>query len=150
MKDPFNRLWMDYFVKTPWFDAASIGRLYEGFQQIHTKLKKSLVNLSVILNGKARGFFAVPEQIDGLKKIFHINDGEEIVALENQESLKKLIDAMKESQGKKVFFIMVRNFPFNALTQMGFVYGRDFLNGIEFLSEEQGMSLNSYPLLHAM
>ncbi len=28
--DAYNRLWLSYFVKTPWFDAETIGRLYAG------------------------------------------------------------------------------------------------------------------------
>lgn len=150
VKDEFNLLWLEYFVKTPWFSVESIGKLYEGFQQIHSKLKKSMINLSVVMNGKARAFCTFPAQVEELKKVFHINDAEEIVKLESQASLKQLIDTMKKSQGKKVFFIVARNFPFNVLTQAGFVYGKDFLNGMEFLSTEQGMSLNSYPLLYAM
>ena len=34
MSDPFNRLWMSYFVKAPWFDADAIGRLYENFLRL--------------------------------------------------------------------------------------------------------------------
>lgn len=150
INDPFNLLWMRYFTKTPWFDSITLGRLYEGFQQVHIRLKKSIVNLSAIISGKTRAFCVVPESVDELKKVFHIRDDEEIILLENQESLQKLIDAMKKSQGKKVFIVMERNFPFNALTQAGFVFGRDFLNGLEFLSDEQGISLNSYPLIQAM
>ncbi|MBQ7493640.1 MAG: hypothetical protein IJT47_04360, partial [Selenomonadaceae bacterium] len=70
MKDPFNLLWMEYFVKTPWFDAASIGRLYEGFQQVHISLKKSMENISLIVSNKARAFCVVPGYVDELKKIF--------------------------------------------------------------------------------
>lgn len=150
MKDPFNLLWMGYFTKTPWFDTATIGRLYEGFQQVHVRLKKSVVNLSAIMSGKSRAFCVVPENIDDLKKFFHIRKDEEIIPLENKESLQKLLNSMGNSQGKKIFIIMDRNFPFNVLTQAGFAFGRDFLNGMEFLSEEQGISLNSYPLIKAM
>ena len=150
MKDPFNLLWMKYFTKTPWFDSATIGRLYEGFQQVHIRLKKSVVNLSAIMSGKTRAFCIVPENINELKKVFHVHKDEEIIPLENKASLQKLIDSMKASQGKKIFIIMDRNFPFNVLTQAGFAFGKDFLNGMEFLSEEQGISLNSYPLIKAM
>ena len=150
MNDPFNLLWMGYFAKTPWFNAAAIGRLYEGFQQIHSRLKKSMINLSVIMSGKTRAFCTVPDKVDELKKVFNIRDNEEIILLENRNSLQKLLDSMKKAQGKKIFFIMERNFPFNFLSKAGFVFGRDFLNGLEFLSEEQGMSLNSYPLLREM
>ena len=64
--------------------------------------------------------------------------------------LKKLLDAMKKSRGKKVFFIVLPIFPYQVLLDAGFVYGKDFLNGMEFLSEAQGVPLDSYPLIKAM
>ena len=150
MHDSFNRLWMKYFMKTPWFDEETIGRLYSGVQNLHVSLKQSMVNLSAILSGKTRAFFTPPRDVDGLKKFFSIRDDEEIILAENQTSLQKLIDAMKNSQGKKVFFIMLPNFPYQALIQAGFVPNRDFLNGLEFLSEAQGVPLNSYQFIKAM
>ena len=144
MNDSFNRLWLEYFAKTPWFDAEAIGRLYDAFRQIYNRQKK------LMLNGKTRGFCAAPAYVEDTKKIFHVRDDEEIISLENQTSLKNLFDSMKKSQGKKVFFIISQNFPFNALTKAGFTPGRDFVNGIEFLSEEQGIMMNSYLLLRDM
>ena len=109
-----------------------------------------MVNLSAIMSGKTRGFFAPPNNVDGLKTFFSIRDDEEIILAENQESIKKLLDAMNASRGRKVFFIMVPNFPFQILIQAGFAPGKDFVNGMEFLSEAQGVPLNSYPLIQAM
>ncbi len=150
INDSFNRLWMKYFMKTPWFDEETIRRLYTGVQNLHVSLKQSMVNLSAILSGKTRAFFTPPRDVDGLKKFFSIRDDEEIILAENQTSLQKLIDAMKNSQGKKVFFIMLPNFPYQALIQAGFVPNRDFLNGLEFLSEAQGVPLNSYPFIQGI
>lgn len=150
MNDPFNLLWMNCFSKTPWFNAAAIGKLYENFQQIHIRLKKSLVNLSAVLAGKTRSFCTTPNYADELKKIFSIRDDEELILLENQASYQALFNSMKASRGKKVFFILAQGFPFNALTKAGFTFGKDFLNAMEFLSEEQGMSMNSYPILYSM
>ena len=148
--DSFNKLWLECFAKTPWFDAEAIIKLYDAFRQIYNRQKKSLANLSAILNGKSRGFCVVPIYVDDVKKFFHVRDDEEFISLENQESLRKLLDSMKQSQGKKIFFIVAQGFPFNVLIKAGFVYGRDFLNGFEFLSEEQGIMMNSYPLIYAM
>lgn len=148
--DPFNQLWMRYFMKTPWFDEETIGRLYDGFEQMYNELKSSVINFSAMMSGKKRAFFTTPENIEATKGIFSVRDDEEIILIENQKSLQKLIDAMKRSKGKKIFFILYPYFPFNALIQEGFVYGRDFLNGLEFLSPEHGVPLNSYPLILAM
>lgn len=150
MRDSFNRLWLKYFVKTPWFDEETIGKLYAGFQQIHVGFKQSMVNLSAAMSGKTRAFFAMPNDVDGLKRFFQIRDDEEIITVENQESLKNFLDAMNASHGRKIFFIMLPKFPFQILIQAGFVPGRDFFNGVEFLSEAQGVPLNSWPLIQAM
>ena len=150
MNNPFNRLWMKYFVKTPWFNEESFGRFYAGVQGLHVGLKNFALQVSTIMSGKTRAFFTFPQNVDALKKIFSVRDDEEIILAENQESLQKLIDAMKLSGGKKVFFIVLQVFPLQILIQAGFVYGRDFLNGFDFLSDAHGIPLDSYPMIQAM
>ena len=144
--DAYNQLWLKYFVKTPWFDADSIGRLYAGVQRLNFGFTSSLIGLSAMLSGKNRAFFATPKDIDGLKKLFAIRDDEEIIPAENRESLQKLLDAMRTARGRQLFFIMLPGFPFQVLTTAGFVPGKDFVNGLEFLS----VKLNPYPLIKAM
>ena len=100
--------------------------------------------------GKTRSFCTTPNYADELKKIFSIRDDEELILLENQASYQALFNAMNNSRGKKVFFILAQGFPFNALSKADFTFGKDFLNAMEFLSEEQGMSMNSYPILYSM
>ena len=150
MHDPFNRLWMSYFMRTPWFDVDTIGRLYDSFLQMHVGLKQSMANVSAMMSGKTRAFFVPPQSVGAVKKIFSIRDDEEIITVENQTSLQKLLDSMNASRGKKVFFIMLPQFPFQILIQAGFEYGRDFINGMDFLSEAQGVPFNSHPLIQAL
>ena len=148
--DIFDRLWMHHFIKTPWFDEKAIGRLYEGVRQMNVGLKNSMLKISAMMSGKTRAFFTLQPNVDATKKIFSIRDNEEIILADKPDSLQKLIDAMKLSKGKKVFFILVQGFPFQMLTQAGFVFAEDFLDGMEFLSEAHGIKFNSYPLLNAM
>ena len=150
MRDAFNRLWMDYFMKTPWFNIASVGRLYESIKQMHIRLKQAMIQTSIIMSGKTRVFFTMPENLEATKEVFAVRDDEEIILAENQNSLKKLLVEMKTLQGKKVFFIMVTDFPFSVLTDAGFVKGRDFLNGFEFLSEAHGFPFDSHGLIKAI
>ncbi len=145
LSDNLNRLWIKYFMKTPWFDEDSIGRLYEGVEQMHGGLKSSMLNLSAMMSGKTRAFFVTPQDVDMIKKAFSVQTNEDIILAENQESIKKLIKAMKRSQGKKIFFITMLIFPYNVLINEGFVFGKDFLNGAEFL-----LGFNSYLLIKDM
>ncbi|MBQ3726918.1 MAG: hypothetical protein IJR52_02655 [Selenomonadaceae bacterium] len=150
MNNPFNRLWLKYFSKTPWFGAETVEHLYESFNQIHVGLKNSMIQISAAMSGKTRAFFTAPVNVNALKNIFLVRDDEEIFLAENQSSLKKLIDAMNASRGKKVFIILLLGFPFQSLTAAGFVFGKDFFDGMEFLSAANGLPLDSYQLIKAM
>lgn len=150
MKDAFNRLWMEYFIKSPWFDVQTIGRLYESVQRMHINLKNAMVQTSAVISGKTRVFFTMPSNLEATREVFSVRDDEEIILAESDASIKKLLDRMQSTQGKKVFFIMTTNFPFDVLTDAGFVRGRDFLNGFEYLSEANGFPLDSHRLIKSM
>lgn len=157
MKDPFNRLWMEYFMKTPWFDKDSIGRLYEVFEEnyrnIYYGAKSSMINVSTIMSGKTRAFYLTMENLDELKKIFSIRDDEEIILADSDEdAIADLVMSMWKAQGQKVFFLFVPDFPTlsEALKKLDFVPNRDFLNGLDFLPAEQALLFNSHSLIQAM
>ena len=150
LNDTFNRFWIKHFVKTPWFNEETIEHLYAGTQGLHVELKNFAVQVSAAMSGKTRAFFILPHNVDATKKIFYIRDDEEIILADNPDSLQKLIDAMKLSAGKKIFFIVIPEFPFQILVQASFVPGEDFLNGMAFLSEAHGVPLESHPLVKAL
>lgn len=153
--DPFNALWLEYFAKTPWFNAATIGRLWQGFLNMQSDLMSLMALTSSILSGKTRAFFVPPSNTESIKKFFVIRDDELIIPAENETSIQKLIDAMIIHKGKCIFFIMTPNFkkksfPFELLTAKGFVHNKDFVKGWKFLPETYGNPINSYPLIQAM
>lgn len=155
MNDSFNTLWIKCFAKTPWFNAAAIGRLREGFLQIQNDLMRLKFLTFDIMYGKTRAFFIPPYILEAMKKFFAIRDDELIIPAENETSIQKLIDAMNVHKGKYVFFIMTptfrkKSFPFALLTRKGFTYNEDFVKGWEFLSADYGNPINSYPLIQAM
>lgn len=154
ISDPFNRLWLEYFQRTNWFDTEVLGRLYESFRQsygqLNLKMKNTMVKLSKILAGKKRVFFTLPRNVKAIKQIFSIRDDEKIIAGDDKEAVQKLIYAMKLSQGDEIFFILVPKFPYNVLNEAGFIFGRDFVNGMEFLPEENEPIINSSPFLKSM
>ena len=152
MSDAFNRLWMSYFIRTPWFNVCSMGRLYDKVLEMQQGLKDSARKISALVSGKSRGFFIEAEKTDWLKNIFSIRDDEIIIPAENSDSIQKLLDAMKVSKGKFIFFIITKkfpktqDFPFDLLIKEGFVEGIDFVKGWDYLN----LPLNSYPLIQAM
>ncbi|MCR5834594.1 MAG: hypothetical protein K6G55_08115 [Selenomonadaceae bacterium] len=64
--------------------------------------------------------------------------------------MQTLINKMKAANGKKVFFILANGFPFGILQQAGFTFNKDFVNGFDFLSEANGIQLNSYEMIKNM
>ena len=152
--DVFNRFWLSYYMKTPFYDDKTLVLLYEGLKQRYynllRNLKSSMVSLSALMSGKTRAFFIPPSEVENMKQIFSIRNGEEIILAENDNSLQKLIKAMKRSQGKKIFLIIVPDFPFDVLTSKGFVVGKDFLNGVQFLMPVNNECLDSYSLVKDM
>lgn len=149
MQDIFDNLWWKYFEKTPWFTKEAIGHLYEGVRQMNIQEKRLLVNISAIMSGKTRAFFVQSNSAEAIKKIFHCKHEEEFIIADAQDSVENLINAMKLYDGKKIFFIFVINFQplYNLLIKEGFAPGKDFVNGLDFLSDAEGVPLNSYSLV---
>ena len=152
IQDPFNRLWFKYFEKTPWFNAESIGHIYEGVRQIQHELQSRTIWMSKIMAGRQRAFFVPPNELEQMEKVFGVDDNDEIILAITEESIKQLIKLMKKSKGSKLYFIITANFPLvhATLTREGFQDGRDFVNGLIFLSEVHGVPMNSYPLIKAL
>ena len=153
--DPFNKLWLEYFSKTPWFDVNAIGRLFESFRTLYGQLndtaRNSMRNVSAVISGKTRAFFTMPQNVQVTRQLFAVRNDEEILLAGKPDSIQNLIEAMKRSDGKKVFFILIPKFEFNVLVKAGFAFGRNFVNGIEFLSELNKLPvINSYQLIKAM
>lgn len=148
LKDPFNRLWMHYFSKTPWFDSAIIGNLYDGIERFGEARKKLLVQFSLALLGKTR-VFVVKDNADWLKENYFIRDDEEIFIYEDETSLQKLIDYMKATCDKKLFLIKAREI-ISPLKDAGFVEGKDFFNHYVLFSPSLLSHRDIYSLILGM
>ena len=155
--DILYKFWFSYFERTPFFNKEIIGRLDEGYRQIinqqNVGMKNFAVQLTALMAGKERAFFTTVQNIDAFKRFFFIREDEEIIPLENRESFNKLANSMKNSLGKKIFFILfVEGYPQLRLELLraGFVEGRDFINAAMFLSDANGVPLNTYELVKAM
>ena len=155
VKDIFNKLWMNCFIRTPFFDEEVLGRLYEQFQKMRNEIKESSLKLSAVMPGKMRAFFIEPAKAESMTKIFSIKKYENIILAEDEKSLQKLIDAMKTSTGMCVFFILTekflkKKFPIERLKAEGFTEGKDFVRAWTFLSDAQGVKVDSYAILQTL
>ena len=151
INDPFNRLWFDYFGKTPWFDVTVIKRMNECIDNLSRELgqkrRNSLIKFSAVLSGKSRVFVVKgTNDIDWLKKTYSVRADEEFFVFESDESLPRLIEEMETSRDKKLFLIRVAEL-INPLKEAGFVEEQDFFNHYVLFSANLLSKKDFYALL---
>ena len=138
--DAFNRLWLKYFVQTPWFNLDALANLNEAFlkaNEDHTLRIQQVMRLCV---NRRRAFFIEPHNIAVTKILFNIRDDERIIEFRGDaESMNELLTAMHEQRGQTMFFICVKKYPpvGRHLLQNGFVEFQDFVSGMEFMTRAQ-------------
>lgn len=151
VRDKYNRLWFSYFMKTPWCNEDTIGNFYNGVRELYAEQKNLMRMISAAMSGKSRAFVTAPQSVDVLKQIFYVPEGEEILLADSPNWFEKLINDMKNSIGKKIYILMSggKFYPQlrAVLMQLGFVEGRDFLNGEIFLPNINGVKFDSYRLI---
>ncbi len=151
MSDGLQRLWMDYFWRSPWCDVQVIGNFYEEFGNYDTEIKNLLMNLSSSLIGKKRAFITFAAYVDAIKKFFDASD-KELLVIETFIDFNELIGAIKKLRKKYVFFSMVENFTImrDIFSGIGLVENKDFFNGLNFLAKSHGYQFKSYRFVKAM
>ncbi len=140
LKDEYNRLWLENFSRTPWFNFEVIGRLGERFymeNDFDTLQTQLLIRICI---EHQRGFFLSPADVEKAKFIFSIQDDEPIVEIRDSNSLTELFKKMSELHGQKVFFLFYQNYSLlrKTLNAHGFKEFEDFVDGRTFMTREQG------------
>ncbi len=148
MKNPFDKLFFKYFIKTQWFDLDFIENAYKIMKKIYIECKDFLIETTSIMSGKERAFFVDSNNFDAIKNIFSVQDDEESIIAKNVSSIDELISSMRKSQGKKIYFIVAK-YPAikEKLINAGFIEKQDFIDATAFLSDKHGYNLPIYPLL---
>ena len=152
----YSRLWLNYFIKTPWLTVETFGKLDKKIRQIRMDLlttsKDALLSLSSVMSGKTRAFFVTSADLEPVKENFDISDDEEIIIADAEKSIPNLVCSMAKAQGKKIFFIIVPDFEDvqKLLEQLDFVGGEDFINGALFLMTKTEKDFDSFQLIEAM
>ena len=153
LKDGYNRLWFEYFVKTPWFNISVIDRFGVGIRNwydLNINLIQMMMRISAEHN---RAFVATSGDISAAKDYFNIQDDEPIIEISDANSIKELMKKMNELRGKKTFFIFYSDWNPIAkfFINLGFEPGVDFVNGEYFLTRDQGgRPFPEYNFIHDM
>lgn len=153
MHNAFCKLWFKYLKKTCWFNEDVIAHFYEELIKLNVQLKDLAVQTSAIMSGKSRVFFTAEGNVERLRQVFYLREGEEIIPAVNEESVQILKESMKASAGKKLYFMLVGEgyyFLRADLINEGFVEGRDFVNAMQFLSDAHGIPLDTYNFVKAL
>ena len=108
------------------------------------------IRLTATMSGKARAFVVPKDDSDDIKTLFAVRADEDVITVDKYIPLQEIFEQMNSSRGKKIFFVFVRDFPFENFERLGFVRGRDFFNGYGFFLETQDFSLDSHRIIKAM
>ena len=154
--DIYNRLYLEYFLKTPWATVDMFGNINKAldktFRQFQNISRTTLLHLTNLLTERKRAFFVGDNLRIPAKEIFRIKNGESLIYSPPGE--EKLVRELTASKGKKIFFLFLKNYwPTRmSLVNQGFVEGMDFVNGFMFLSERYGFkfSFDTKPIVQEM
>ena len=130
-----DRLFFKYFVKTPWFNIDMFQNMREGILQILMGEGIDLaIRISAAVSGKQRAFAVEPEVLEKTKDFFRISSFEEIISINPENPAKAIINSLKKSPGRKIFFIMSDKYEEigQRLLNAGFVESEDFVNALLF------------------
>ena len=151
MNDSFNRLWMNYFLKTPWFNVDTIDNILKIIEQFDIEHSALMVPISAMSTNKPRVFVIDEENVNNIEIKFYVRYDEEIIIVEpkSDESLQQLIALMESERDKKAFFIGIPNINLE-LEKIGFVEGKDFFNIFMSYSPSWTSLKNNYKLILSM
>ena len=130
--DVFNRLFLEYFIKTPWFSADTFGNIFKMFDGLNRIQQNTLLTMIRLIGKKRRVFFITPNNFSALRAMFEITDDEILIDASQTDALMKLLDVLREH--KCVCFFFTENYHAirNFLVGQNFVEGIDFVNGSEY------------------
>ena len=140
MRDDFNRLWLDYFSRSPWFNIEILQGIYDATQDNYNQTQDKFLTLSALMSNRRRIFFAELKNLEGLKKIFKIDNTEEIIDGKIPDAEKILLARMEKFRDRVFLIVLVKEFKKikDILTAANFVEGVDFIDAKEFLTPEIG------------
>ena len=144
--DVFNKLYFEYFLKTPWATADMFGNINKAldkmFRHYHNESKNNLLRLTNLISKRRRAFFIEDRFLEPAKQIFEIKDDELVMNLSTDpNSLAEKLNALR---GKVILFILIKDYPqlLDFLRNQNFVENTDFVNALAFLSERHGFKFN--------
>lgn len=137
--DAYNKLFMEHFTRTPWFNFGLMNRLGNAMRKFNDNYILQVQYMMKLTAEHKRAFFVAPNNLNAVKVLFSVKDDELIIKADSGNAINDLLAKMKELRGQKVFFICQRNYDDykQLLYRFGFREMADFVNGMLFMTKEQ-------------
>ncbi|MCR5834040.1 MAG: hypothetical protein K6G55_05250 [Selenomonadaceae bacterium] len=139
LDEPYNRLFMDMFALTPWFNVETLSRIGEGFRASNDTFNNLFQQYVKFCLDHRRVFLVDEANLNAVKVIFDIRDDEKIIILKDQNSIIEFMTMMRNQRKQKFFITCLTNYESVKilLGQNGFAEFKDYVNGMFFLTRAQ-------------
>ena len=137
----FNKLYMEYFLKTPYATAEMFGNLDKVFRRQYDRLKVEFLRYTNLLARRERVFLIDnKDNTEKMHKIFAIKNDELIVDASDPVAMKHFFETLNELKGKKLIYVFFNYYmPIRQkLLERNLVEGEDFADAKAFLMEKDG------------
>lgn len=137
--DAYNKLFMEHFTRTPWFNFGLMDRLGNAMRKFNDNYILQVQYMMKLIAERKRVFFVAPNNVNAVKILFSVGDDELIIKADSGNAINELLAKMKELRGQRVFFICQKNYDDykQLLYRFGFREMADFVNGMLFMTKEQ-------------
>lgn len=138
--DICDKLYLEYFLKTPWANADMFGNMDKAFRKQYDRLKGEFLRYTNLLYCRERLFLIDKNMLEKMRQIFAIRDDETIIDASDSVAMEKFFETLDELRDKKLIYLLSNNFKpvEDKLHKRDFLGGRDYVNAFIFLSEKDG------------
>ena len=148
MTSNFSRLWLAYFIKTPFCNSQTFGNIFDAMQEFMRNRNRILQRIIQLSATRKRAFFIDPQHVKLVTDFFGASEGDIIVNSANPNALVNLMQ--KEN---RLVFIFVNPDQFkeikSRLEDSNFKENEDFFNAYEIMINHDRI-LNSYNFVAKM
>ncbi|MBR1420082.1 MAG: glycosyltransferase family 8 protein [Selenomonadaceae bacterium] len=144
VSDAFNRLWFEYFFRTPFYTPETLFNLIDMSQAMYgnvIEIWRKIANTRV----SQRGFYVYPAEAEKVTNFIGKNAGDIGLNAEFPNAINHLVETMEESRGNIIFFIQVNPKEYkeirDILNDRGFEEYEDFFNVNELVLTDSNRRL---------
>lgn len=152
--DVYSKLYLEYFLKTPWANVDMFGNIDKAFKRRYDVLKEQFLHYTNFIGKRKRIFLVHKENMDKMRRIFAIKDDELVVDVSDLEARAKFLETANELGGGYLIYMLHDAGAIRPeLVKRNLVEGSDFLDARILLSAKDGgkfLVYNSREVLREM